>query len=71
MKKVLGYATVEVNVGCPNCGKSFDVLSGNNDDDNIVSDALYENTTKSCTDIGYQLSCPDCDLEFELDEIVY
>ena len=71
MIKVIGYAEITVNVNCPQCGKNFDCLSDGHDDDGDIVDSLLENTTSSCTDMDYRLTCPDCDTEFILDEFQY
>lgn len=71
MVKVIGHAEITVTVRCPVCRKDFDCLSDGHDDEGDIVDSLLENTTSSCTDMDYHLTCPDCHAEFILDKFEY
>ena len=71
MKKVIGYADYSVEVTCPVCGDSFDLIGAENDDDNAVTRPMFENTTKSCTNMDIDIVCPGCESELTLDKIEY
>ena len=71
MKKVTGYADYSVNITCPTCGDTFDVIGTENDDDSVVTKPMFENTTKSCTNMDIQIVCPSCDSELILDKLEY
>lgn len=69
MKKVYGAESYCVQVECPECLHSFDATD--NDDDNCVTSAMFENTSESCTDMDIEIVCPDCGCELILDELTY
>lgn len=71
MKKVIGYADYSVEVACPACGDSFDLIGTENDEDNVVTRPMFENTTESCTNMGIGIVCPGCESELVLDKIEY
>lgn len=71
MKLVTGYANYSVDITCPDCGCTFDVIWTENDDDNAVTNPMFENTTESCTNMNVEIACPSCDAELILDNLEY
>ena len=71
MKKVKGSVDFSVAVECPECGNSFDAID--NDDDNVVTSPLFDaNYVKGAWEnLQIELTCAECDCEFELDELEY
>jgi hypothetical protein len=67
--KVEGVGDFSVSVTCPNCVHSFDATD--NDDEYIVTGAMFTNTAESCSDMDIDMICPNCDCEFTLDSITY
>jgi len=67
--KVEGVGDYSVSVTCPKCDHEFKATD--NDDDNVVTDAMFENTHDSCTDMQIEMMCPECECEFILDSIAY
>ena len=39
--------------------------------DYSATNAMFENTSSSCTDMDLVFVCPECEEEFILDELVY
>ena len=73
MKKVNATADVSAWVDCPHCKHYFDIIEYEYKyyGESEVSDNLYENTTVSCTDMGVEVSCPECDGDFIIDNLEY
>lgn len=69
MKKVIGIATYDVIVECPNC--EHKVSAVDYDFDSEVTDAMFKNTLASCTNMGIEIGCPKCNYVFILDELEY
>ena len=71
MIKVKGQVDFSVTVECPECGHSFDATD--NDDDNAVTNSLFDaNHVKDAWgNLKIELTCAECDCEFELDELEY
>jgi subtilase family serine protease len=66
MSKNIGYIRMEVKVECPNCEDWFDLMGI--DEADYVINAIFTNTTKSCTDLNYVIMCPHCEEDFILNE---
>ena len=69
--KVDGVGDYSVSVTCPNEDCQHEFYATDNDDDNVVTDAMFTNTMDSCTDMQIEMMCPECECEFILDSIVY
>ena len=71
MKKIVGNISVEVWVTCPECGEYYDLIHEDGDQDYVLYDAIFTNTTESCTNLELEYVCPKCDKEFVLDKMEY
>ena len=71
MNKVMGSVKLTVFVECPKCGEDIDLIENDCENDYIVSNAIYQYTTESCTDMGIECECPECGHEFILDSVEY
>jgi hypothetical protein len=67
--KVTGAANHTVGVECPHCKHFFDATDDQHDHE--VTNAMFENTAESCTNMNIEMFCSECDGEFILDELVY
>ena len=69
MEKVIGFASYDVIVECPECKHKFSAIE--NDDENTITKAMFKNTNDSCNDMDITLVCHECDSEFILDSLDY
>lgn len=72
--KVVAQVDYSVNVTCPHCDKSIDLISDDDglyDDDNIVSRQFFKNNKDGWEDMDIEFTCHHCDGEFVLDELEY
>ena len=51
--------------------QDIDLIENDCENDYIVSNAIYQYTTESCTDMGIECECPECEHEFILDSVEY
>ncbi|CAM0047791.1 hypothetical protein VPHK394_0067 [Vibrio phage K394] len=72
--KVIAQVDYSVNITCPHCDRSIDLISDDNcnyDDDSVVSRQFFTNSRDGWEDIGLEFTCHHCDGEFELDSLEY
>lgn len=66
LPKVTATPTYYIKVECPYCHKQCDCS-----DDYEIVDAMFENTTAACTNMGIEYTCPHCEQDFIVDELEY
>ena len=74
MKKVIGTPSYDIYVTCPNedCNHYFDIIEQDQTDgDYLATEAMFTNTTESCTNMDLVFVCPKCDEDFILDSLEY
>lgn len=68
MKKVTGQVVVYVNVTCPYCEKYFDINTSVYDPDGKLDECIF-GVYQEIND--FQVKCPQCNLEFIVDDLEY
>lgn len=72
LKKVSGYPDYSISVTCPHCNHEFDAAKVESEfGESGLTDAMFANTTESCTDMDYEIECPECEKEFIIDKLEY
>ena len=61
------YLDWSLHVECPKCHEETDISA--NDDDSVVTNAIFHNVWDNLK--GYEVTCPHCKHEFELDNVEY
>lgn len=69
MEKVIGNAEYSVHITCSKCGAYFDVIE--QDDNGVITEAMFHNTDESCTNMNIDVVCPECYHEMVLDRLEY
>jgi ribosomal protein S27E len=56
-----------MDVECPKCDNYFDLVD--NDDDGVVATAIFSNNWDALKE--FEVTCPECGHEFEIDGVEY
>lgn len=74
LPKVTGQVDFRVDVECPHCEKSINLISDNNcghDYDNCVTNAFFDTKGESWDKAGIDVTCHHCEGEFILNKLEY
>lgn len=58
-----------LRVNCPKCKEKVDLVAFDNDNDYLVATAIFSNQWDDL--VGYEVTCPHCEHEFELTKVEY
>lgn len=67
MKKSRANLSWSLWIDCPECEESFDLVD--HDDESDIAMEIFNNKWDSLK--GYEVMCPECEAEFEIEAIDY
>ena len=67
--KAIVYFSYEAEICCPKCGHAFDVIQQDSESDGELQKALFTNKWDDAK--GITFTCPSCESDIDVDEVIY
>jgi len=66
MKKSIAYLNFNIETECPNCGYIIDLVYYEEGNDPVIIKSLFNN---KWSNLNYEVTCPNCEREFIVNDI--